>query len=144
MKSRSREIGCNNERARLEKSKPESRGFAISLDLAVRRPTGWWIENLVSGRHPWTMMTSSNGNISRVTGPLWGESTGHWWIPLTKASYVELWCFLWCTPSKLLSNQSRRRWFETLVRSLWRHCNEHCELLTQVDPLRNMAKPQQT
>ena len=23
------------------------------------------------------MMTSSNGNISRVTGPLWGESTGH-------------------------------------------------------------------
>ena len=26
-------------------------------------------------------MTSSNGNISRVTGPLWGESTGHRWIP---------------------------------------------------------------
>ena len=32
------------------------------------------------------MMTSSNGNIFRVTGPLWGESTGHRWIPLTKAS----------------------------------------------------------
>ena len=31
-------------------------------------------------------MTSSNGNIFRVTGPLWGEYTGHWWIPLTKAS----------------------------------------------------------
>ena len=31
----------------------------------------------------------------RVTGPLWGESTGHQWILLTKASDVELWCFLW-------------------------------------------------
>ena len=25
------------------------------------------------------MMTSSNGNIFRVTGPLWGEFTGHRW-----------------------------------------------------------------
>ena len=31
-------------------------------------------------------MTSSNENISRVTGPLQGEFTGHRWIPLTKAS----------------------------------------------------------
>ena len=31
----------------------------------------------------------------RVTGPLWGESTGHRWIPRTKASDAELWCFLW-------------------------------------------------
>ena len=30
------------------------------------------------------MMTSSNGNISRVTGPLCGEFIGHRWIPLTK------------------------------------------------------------
>ena len=27
------------------------------------------------------MMTSSNGNIFRVTGPLCGEFTGHRWIP---------------------------------------------------------------
>ena len=27
------------------------------------------------------MMTSSNENIFRVTGPLWGESTSHRWIP---------------------------------------------------------------
>ena len=32
------------------------------------------------------MITSSDRNISRVTGHLWGESTGHRWIPLTKAS----------------------------------------------------------
>ena len=31
----------------------------------------------------------------RLTGPLWGEFTGHRWIPLTKASDAELWCFLW-------------------------------------------------
>ena len=32
-----------------------------------------------------TMMTSSNGNIFRVTGPLCGEFIGHRWIPRTKA-----------------------------------------------------------
>ena len=44
------------------------------------------------------MMTSSNGIIFRVTGPLCGEFTGHWWIPLTKASVAELWYFLWSAP----------------------------------------------
>ena len=44
------------------------------------------------------MMTSSNWNIFRVTGPLWGESTGHRWLPLTKAIDAELWCFLWSAP----------------------------------------------
>ena len=44
------------------------------------------------------MMTSSNGNIFRVTGLLLGEFTGHRWIPLTKASVAELWCSLWSTP----------------------------------------------
>ena len=37
------------------------------------------------------MMTASNGNILHITGPLWGKSTGHWWMPPTKASDVELW-----------------------------------------------------
>ena len=41
------------------------------------------------------MMTSSNGNIFRVTGPLCGEISGHPWIPRTKASDAELRCFLW-------------------------------------------------
>ena len=43
------------------------------------------------------MMTSSNGNIFRVTGHLCGEFTGPRWIPHTKASDAELWCFLWST-----------------------------------------------
>ena len=41
------------------------------------------------------MMTSSNGNIFCVTGPLCGEFTGHRLIPRRKASDAELWCFLW-------------------------------------------------
>ena len=44
------------------------------------------------------MMTSSNGNIFRVIGPLCGEFTAHRWIPRTKASDSELWCFLWSVP----------------------------------------------
>ena len=32
------------------------------------------------------MKTSSNGNIFRITSPLYGEFIGHRWIPLTKAS----------------------------------------------------------
>ena len=47
-----------------------------------------------------TLMTSSNGNIFRVTGPLCGEFTGHRWIPLTKASDADLWCFLWYAPEQ--------------------------------------------
>ena len=66
------------------------------------------------------MMTSSNGNIFRVTGPLCGEFTGHRWIPHTKASDAELWCFLWSV-SKRLSKQPWDWWFETPSRSLWRH-----------------------
>ena len=64
------------------------------------------------------MMTSSNGNIVRVTGHLCGEFTGPRWIPHTKASDAELWCLLW---SKRLSKQSWGWWFETLSHSLRRH-----------------------
>ena len=34
-----------------------------------------------------------NGNMFHVTGHLGGEFTGHRWIPRTKASNAELWCF---------------------------------------------------
>ena len=75
------------------------------------------------------MMTSSNGNIFRVTGHLCGEFTGPWWIPRTKASDEELWCFLWSASHKRLSKQSPGWWFETPSRPLWRHCNELAYLL---------------
>ena len=50
------------------------------------------------------MMTSSNGHIFRVTGPSYGKFTGHRWIPLTKASDAELWCFLWSVPKQTINH----------------------------------------
>ena len=44
------------------------------------------------------MMMSSNGYIFCVTGHLCGEFTGHQWIPRTKASDAELWCFILSVP----------------------------------------------
>ena len=69
-------------------------------------------------------MTSLNENIFRVAVPLWGESNGHRWTPLTKASVAVLWCFVSPAPEQRLSKQSRRRRFETASNSLWRHSNE--------------------
>ena len=61
-------------------------------------PVQWKIDvwSLVATLHLClTMMKSSHGNIFRVTGPLFGEFTGHRWIPSTKANDAEHWCFLW-------------------------------------------------
>ena len=66
-----------------------------------------WINNHISGfirvvaTHPYpncltklplnvSMIMSWHGNAFRITGPLWGESTVHWWITLTKGQ--------WCVP----------------------------------------------
>ena len=69
-----------------------------------------------------SIMTSSNGNIFRVTGHLCREFTGRRWIPGTKASDAELWRFLWSAP-KRLGKQSWGWLFETLLHTLWRRCN---------------------
>ena len=44
------------------------------------------------------MMTSLKGKDFPRSGPLYGEFTGHRWIPRTKASDAKLWCFLWSAP----------------------------------------------
>ena len=66
---------------------------------------------------------SSNGNIFRVTGPLCGKSpvTGEFpsQRPVTRSFDVSFDLRL----NKRLSRPSRRRWFETPSRSLWRHRN---------------------
>ena len=49
------------------------------------------------------IVTSSNGNIFCVIGPLCGEFTGHRWIPLSKASDGELWCLFDLCLNKRLS-----------------------------------------
>ena len=69
-------------------------------------------------------MTSSNGHIFRLTDHLCGEFTVHRWIPRTKASDAELWCFSWLAPEWRMSKQSWGWWFETPSRPLWRHSND--------------------
>ena len=66
-------------------------------------------------------MTSSNGNIFRVTAHLCGEFTGEFLSqrPVTRSFDV----FFDLQLNKQLSKQSSGWWFETLLRPLRRHCN---------------------
>ena len=100
--------------------------FCHSLTLKCRPIVA---ESLEHSHFTWSkpcMMTSPSGNIVRVTGHLWGEFTGHRWIPLTKASDTVVDVFFDLRQNTRWSKHSRRRWFETLSRSLWRHFNDGC------------------
>ena len=68
------------------------------------------------------MMTSSNGNIFRVTGNLCGKFPGE--LPAQRPVTRSFDAFYDLRVNKRLSKQSWDWWFETLSRSFWRHCNE--------------------
>ena len=72
------------------------------------------------------MMTSSNENIFRVTCPLWGEYTGHRWVPSRRPVKRSFGVFFDLRLNTHMSKQSRRRWFATPSQSIWRNCNEPC------------------
>ena len=55
------------------------------------------------------MMTSCHGNTFRVTDTLYGESTGHQWIPLTKSKYRGLWGFFGVRLNKCMNKRLNRR-----------------------------------
>ena len=84
--------------------------FAVSLNM----------------RHPASnnMTTSSNGDIFRVIGYLCGEFTGPGEFPTQRPVTRSFDVFFDLRLNKRLSKQSWGWWFETLSRSLWRHCNE--------------------
>ena len=71
-------------------------------------------------------MTSSNGNIFRVTGHLWGNSPVPGEFPTQRPVTRSFDVFFDLRLNKRLSKQSWGWWFETLSRSLWRHRNERC------------------
>ena len=75
----------------------------------------WW-------RHM-TMMTSSNGDIFRVTGHLCREFTGPGEFPTQRPVMRSFDIFFDLRLNKQFSKQSWGWWFETLSRSLWRHRN---------------------
>ena len=97
----------------LKMSSAKWRPFCIGLNVLIEwllvEPYGGMGLNqhqvmawtLMAQRH-YLMMTSSNVNIFRVTGSLWGESTGDRWIPLPKAGDAELWCFLWSAAEEIV------------------------------------------
>ena len=71
----------------------------------------------------YSMMTSSNGNIFRVTGPLCGEFTGPGEFPTQRSVTRSFDVFFDLRLNERLNKQQRGWWFETLSWSLWRHCN---------------------
>ena len=70
------------------------------------------------------MMTSSNGNIFRVTGHLCGNPTVPGEFPTQRPVTRSFDVYFDLRPNKLLSKQSWDWWFETPSRPLWRHRND--------------------
>ena len=83
---------------------------------------------LEQGEH---MMTSSNGNIFCVTGPLCGtgEFPSQW--PVTWSFDV----FFDLRLNSRVSKQSPGWWFEMPSCSLWRHCYEYHAILKKADEI---------
>ena len=93
---------------------PQSLYVLFSLDTGPFNP-------YPAGIFHWRMMTSSNGTIFRVTGPLCGEVSGEFpsqW-PVTRSFDV----FFDLRLNRSLCKQSSGWWFETTSGSLWRRCN---------------------
>ena len=70
-----------------------------------------------------SMMTSSNGNIFRVTGPLCGEFIGPGEFPSQRPVTRCFDVFFDLRLNKRLSKPTWGWWFETPSWSLWRHRN---------------------
>ena len=79
----------------------DAESFHLMTSSWCLNQTSWWCHQM---------------EIFRVTGSFPGESTGHHWIPLTKASDVELWCFFFiCAKTNSWANNEALR----------RHCALH-------------------
>ena len=71
-----------------------------------------------------TIMTSSNGNISVLPAFCAGNSPATDEFPAQRPMTWSCDVFFDLCLNQQLSNQWRRRWFETSWPSLWRHCND--------------------
>ena len=97
---------------------------------AVGNVVGPWDDSRVPNTVPiytvfQSMMTSSNGNIFRITGPLCGEFTGPGEFPARRPMTRSFDVFFDLRPNKRLSKQPWGWWFETPSWSSLRHCNEY-------------------
>ena len=73
--------------------------------------------------HPYSMMTSSNGNISALLTICAGNSPVTGEFPTQRPVARSFDVFFDLHLNKRLGKQSRGCWFETLSHPLWRHCN---------------------
>ena len=91
------------------------------------------------------MMTSSNGNIFRVTGPLCGEFTGPGEFPTQRPVTWSFDVFFDLRLNTRLSKQPWGWWFETPSWSLWRQCNDdiRCTPVFYLHLLVNTLRPRQ-
>ena len=84
------------------------------------------VENVCIGKHDdvvkWKQFLCYCPFVSGIQrSPVDSPHKGHWHGALTFSLIpVRL--------NKRLSKRPRRRWFQTLLRSLWCHCNEHREI----------------
>ena len=87
---------------------------SLSMHFTVRQVSSsqtWWRHQMETLS---ALLALCEGNLP-VTGRFPSQR------PVTRSFDV----FFDLRVNKRLSKQSRRRWFETLSRSLWRHCNEY-------------------
>ena len=119
-----------------------SRPFFFHYRIPIPRKTSYWISNRgISGNRidlilillgysglrisflDQFMVTSSNGNIFRVTGLSAGNTPVSGEFPIQRPVTRSFDVFFDMHLIKRLSKHSRGWWFETLPRQLWRHCN---------------------
>ena len=116
---------CLNQRTiTFGNSTTKSHAKSIAL-LSIRTHTSRFHDKTPYSRSVWflTLWRHQRKHFPRY----WPFVRGiHQWIPLTKASDAELWCFSDLRLNKRLSKQSWGWWFETPSRSLWRHCVMSC------------------
>ena len=124
----------------------ESHFFNFSfVYTSLTTPSVKWVRVLVALRGRWRachrlriatrtliylafdIMTSSNGNIFRVTGPLCGQFTGPGEFPAQRPVTRSFDVFFDLRLDKRLSKQPWGWWFETQLWSLWRQCNNYLQ-----------------
>ena len=62
-------------------------------------------------------------DICRITGPLWGESIAHWWIPLHDdvikwKHFPHYWLFVWANNPSPVNSPHKGQWHGSLMLSL--------------------------
>ena len=85
---------------RLKISSAKRREFRLATDVLILEVSrGFTRSRRLFWINPIFMMTHQMETFSALlAGPLCGEFTGYRWIPLTKASDAEFWCFLLSAP----------------------------------------------